>query len=358
MLREWLPFHVLACVAFSARAVSSLTPPSASPAARSTPRFQSRTRVRAAEGGAEPAGSAPAEARRERKNKYAQFSLADDEYGAKLERGELGGPVELKSRLRRRPPTSRGPSLQTRERGVVQYPDASSVDPTDPSTFGFCEIGRIIGAHGVHGEVKVQSDTDFAVDRLCTPGVRYLKTPRRRAPREVVVSAGCLAKTLKEGQGAVYILRIEGVADREEAHALKGCTLFVRAESTPASLDRSADEYLVRELAGCSVWLMPDGTEYVGTVVGMVCADEITGNAKLGNDLLDIEKAPPPGGGRAERVFVPFVKALVPHVDIAARRIHIAPVPGLLELTQPPENERVLVRGLLPASGASSGARR
>lgn len=318
---------------------------------------QLHARARAAEGAPAPAVQAPAEAKRERKNKYAQFSRADDEYGAKLERGELGGPVQLKSRIRRRPPTSRGDALQTRERGVVEYPDASAVDPDDPSTFGFCEIGRLIGAHGVHGHVKVQSDTDFAVDRLCTPGARYLKTPRRRAPREVVVTSGVLAKTLKEGHGAIYILRIEGVEDREDAHALKGCTLFARESMTPASLQRERDEYLVRELVGCSVWLMPSGTEYVGKVLGMICADEITGNAALGNDLLDIEKAPPTEGGRGDRILVPFVKALCPHVDISAKRIHVEPIPGLLDLVQPVEEEPVFVRGLLPASSSGGGTR-
>ncbi|KAG8465754.1 hypothetical protein KFE25_005324 [Diacronema lutheri] len=229
-------------------APSTVARPGVVPAARARERALARATV----GDVDPFEATPSAAPRERRNKYAQFSRADDEYGARLERGELGGPVERKSRVRRRPITLRRAPSEPRERGVITYPDAAAVDPTDPTTFGFCEIGRVVGAHGVRGDVKVQSDTDFATERLCTPGVRYLKVPTRRAPREVVVTSGVLARTLKEGLGAIYIVRIEGVEDRDDADALRGCTLFTRDGPAPASLARDRDEYLVREVVGRS----------------------------------------------------------------------------------------------------------
>ncbi|KAJ1627202.1 hypothetical protein T492DRAFT_909465 [Pavlovales sp. CCMP2436] len=312
------------------------------------------SRVRAATA-PEPstATEAPAKERREKRNKYAEFSRADDEYGAKFERGELGGPDQKKSRVRRRPISSRGDA----ERDLVVYPDAGAIDPQDPSSFGFCEIGRVIGAHGVNGYLKVQSDTDFGEQRLCTPGARYLKLPTRRAPREVVISSGSRAKTLPAGLGAIFIVRMDGVDGREDAHALKGCVLYVREDDTPTRLAREEQEYLVREIVGCEVRLMPDGAEYVGVVVGMVCSNEISGVAGLGNDLLDVEKAAPPGGGKPDRIYIPFVAALCPKVDLEAKLILIAPPPGLLELIQPPEVLEVFVRGLLPAVGESSARR-
>lgn len=42
-----------------------------------------------------------------------------------------------------------------RERGTIEYPDVSDFDPYDPTTFGFVEVGQILGAHGVKGEMKV-----------------------------------------------------------------------------------------------------------------------------------------------------------------------------------------------------------
>jgi 16S rRNA processing protein RimM len=305
-------------------------------------------------GGAGPSATEEVGKRRERVNKYAEFSLADDGYGAQFERGELGGPVAKKSRVRRRPVASRGLD-GPRQRDKVVYPDASAVDPTDPATFGFCEIGRVLGAHGVQGQLKVLSDSDFGPERLCTAGMRYLKTPNRRAPREVALLSGVLAKTLKDGQGAVYIVRLDGVDDREDAHALKGCVLFARLEDTPDSVAPERDEFMVRQLVGCEVRLMPDGATVVGTVVGMVTAEEISGTAGLGNDLLDIEKLPPLDGSPPQRIYIPFVRALCPRVDVEGRVILIEPVPGLLDLVQPPDERDIFVRGLLPAAGETGG---
>lgn len=63
----------------------------------------------------------------------------------------------------------------TRERNVVEYPSILEIDPQDPSTFGFLEIGTITGPHGVKGEMKLTVSTDFAEQRLSMPGTRYVK---------------------------------------------------------------------------------------------------------------------------------------------------------------------------------------
>ena len=42
-----------------------------------------------------------------------------------------------------------------RERGVVEYPEEGGFDPYDPTTFGFVEVGLVLGAHGIKGELKV-----------------------------------------------------------------------------------------------------------------------------------------------------------------------------------------------------------
>lgn len=46
----------------------------------------------------------------------------------------------------------------------------------------------------MNGEVKVRSSTDFAVKRLCTPGVKHIKAPSRRFPRDVELIGGRLQK--------------------------------------------------------------------------------------------------------------------------------------------------------------------
>ena len=45
-----------------------------------------------------------------------------------------------------------------RERGVMLFPDEAEIDPYNPQTFGYMQIGFIRGAHGVRGELKLDSE--------------------------------------------------------------------------------------------------------------------------------------------------------------------------------------------------------
>ena len=51
-----------------------------------------------------------------------------------------------------------------------------------------------------------------------------------------------------------------------------------------------------------------------------------------GNDLLEVERTAAAPGGAGRRVFIPFVEAIVPVVNLAEGWIGITPPPGLLEL--------------------------
>lgn len=56
--------------------------------------------------------------------------------------------------------------------------------------YRYFQVGQIQGAHGIKGEVRVRSSTDFAMKRLCTPGVKFIKAPNRRFPRDVELIGG------------------------------------------------------------------------------------------------------------------------------------------------------------------------
>lgn len=55
--------------------------------------------------------------------------------------------------------------------------------PSDPSTFGYAQIGVISGTHGVRGEVKVRVDADFTDSYLRPGNTIYIKKPNRLTPR-------------------------------------------------------------------------------------------------------------------------------------------------------------------------------
>ena len=299
-----------------------------------------------------------------RRNKYAQHSKADAvRESLRFSRIATGDRRRHDARHHQPPP-------KIRVRGEWTYPDAAAVDQRDPTTFGFTEIGTVLGAHGINGELKVRTESDFGPQRLCEAGVRWLRRPRRRAPREVALLGG------RKGPGAgVYLVTLDGVGSREAAAALKGSTFFARREVRPAQL--AADELLVWELEGLTVARaavgagageLEDGElaagDTIGRVVGVVPREEITGNPELGNDLLEVEL----GGGEEaaeegeemagdgdgpDTVLIPYVPQIVRAVLPERRLVLVDPPEGLLDLVQPKRRARVVIRGLLKAEGAT-----
>ena len=145
----------------------------------------------------------------------------------------------------------------------VEYPDNASIDPYDPTTFGFIPVGYIRDAHGVHGEVKIKADSDFGTDRLCTPGFKGLRRKGKRFPRDILLQKG------RPGGGeGDYIVKFEGVDDRLEAAKMKGAEVFVRErEDEPIRKDREEgeeeeqeeeeeerNEWVIKDLVGLPVY--------------------------------------------------------------------------------------------------------
>lgn len=325
--------------------------------------------------------------RREKKNKYAKFSKADknkksdhtsmdpldrlmeesqqknQDLQEEQRRKKEGRASRDPQRLDRSSPSPQASSSDNavRTRNKRSFPPTTEIDPYDPTTYGFTELGTILGPHGVHGEMKIDAATFFGQERLCPPEplTRHLKMPNRRSPREVTLLAGRLQTD------NIYLVRLEGVRDRDAARKLRGAVLYAREEERPVDLHEG--EYLLSDLVGCEVFLDEayegddddddDNEEdlagaFVGTVVGIVLADEMCSIPGLGSDLLEISLPRSNVDGvrhsfEDELVLVPFVKQLVPRVDQDAREIYVDPPPGLLDLTYV-RQDNVKIKGYLP----------
>ena len=116
------------------------------------------------------------------------------------------------------------------------------------------------------------------------------------------------------------LVAFAGITDRTAAGELTGSWLSVDSSQLPAPPD--PDEFRDHELIGLSVRTRP------GDAVGVV-----TDVLHYGQDLLVVLR---PGGEGADRkeTMVPFVKAIVPEVDVAAGLLVIDPPPGLLDPAQ------------------------
>ena len=117
----------------------------------------------------------------------------------------------------------------------------------------------------------------------------------------------------------MLLATFEELADRNAAEAARGILLHVTID--PAESPDDPDEFYDHQLVGLAAYDL-DGA-HLGEVRGLV-----HGSAQ---DLLTVRT---PDGRDA---LVPFVKALVPEVDVAGGRVVIADRPGLV--TPLPEDE-------------------
>jgi 16S rRNA processing protein RimM len=162
-------------------------------------------------------------------------------------------------------------------------------------------VGQVVRAHGIKGEVVVQPRSD-QIDVRFTPGA-VLDTP-----------TGPLTVTAVRPHGGRLLVRFDGVGDRSQAERLRRLRLSV--DLPDDAVAPGPEEYYDAQLVGLTAH---DGD---GRSLGTVLAVE-HGPAQ---DLLVV------GRGDGTVVRVPFVAALVPHVDLAGGRVRLDLPPGLLDL--------------------------
>lgn len=184
-----------------------------------------------------------------------------------------------------------------------------SNDRLSSTTTEWIEIGKIVAAQGLKGEIRVYSVSDFP-ERFERPGKRWLLRSPTAAPEPIELVSGRY-----NGKG-LYIVRLAGVNDREQAEALRDGVLVVPEGDRP---QLEEDEFHTRDLINLKVFDQTTGAR-VGTVIDVITA---------GNDLLEVKLEQPQG--KISTVLIPFVMAIVPVVDLEAGRIEITPPPGLID---------------------------
>jgi len=167
-------------------------------------------------------------------------------------------------------------------------------------------IGRLTKAHGLKGAIKVELYTDEPDKRFVPGAVFTLQVP---------TASKWHGKTLTLNELRWYnghaVAFFEGVDDRSEAETLIKAILWVSQD--PKQLPDEDDAWYDHQLVGLTV--LRDGAK-----VGLVArVDHLPAQ-----DLLAIKTAD-------GEVLVPFVKAIVPEVDLAAGTVTITPPTGLFE---------------------------
>ncbi|MFG2036813.1 ribosome maturation factor RimM [Dactylosporangium sp. NPDC048998] len=179
-------------------------------------------------------------------------------------------------------------------------------------------VGQVIRAHGVRGEVLVDVRTDAPAERFAvgsvvqtdSTAVRHLQTVPPgawRPPPTLTI------ESVRPHQSRLLVV-FEGIYDRNLAEDMRGVLLCVDSATIPASED--PDEFNDHELIGLDV--VDAAGERVGELSRIDHAPA--------HDLLVVRLE----DGRTG--LVPFVREIVPEVDVPGRRIVITPPEGLFDL--------------------------
>ncbi|MET8353292.1 MULTISPECIES: ribosome maturation factor RimM [unclassified Micromonospora] len=200
-------------------------------------------------------------------------------------------------------------------------------------------VGRIGKPHGVRGEVTVEVRTDEPEARFA-PGT-VLRTEPGATPQTVSPRSSGVLRTepgavppppATDGPGVLFrvpaeltieesrfhqgrmLVAFAGILDRDGAEALRGTLLVV--DSADVEPPEDPEEFHDHQLVGLAV--VTPGGERLGEVARIDHAPS--------SDLLVLRR---PEGRVA---LIPFVRAIVPEVDLAGGRVIVDPPAGLLDL--------------------------
>ena len=170
-------------------------------------------------------------------------------------------------------------------------------------------VGLITSPQGINGKIKVKSLSDFE-ERFTKPGKRWIQKSNE-SPRELELTSG-FKKPGKES----FVITFKGIDNRNQAETLKGYKVLVKVNEIP---QLSKEEFHLTQLVNLKVKILEKKQL---NIVGKVINLENEKNNLLVIQLLKNNK----------KVLVPFVKEIVPVVDIKNKFLIINPPSGLMEL--------------------------
>ena len=167
----------------------------------------------------------------------------------------------------------------------------------------YISIGKILNFHGILGEVKV-GYTKGKEHQLLGEQLFFVKINNSYKKLEV--------EKLRFHKNTALIKFLE-INSINEALEYKGAILYTPIESLRKNLEE--DEFLIDDLIGADAYNLQG--EFIGKVSAI--------NKQGASDLLSIKN------NEGQEFFVPFVKELVPSVDLKNNKIVINAIEGLID---------------------------
>ena len=170
-------------------------------------------------------------------------------------------------------------------------------------------VGLITSCHGINGQVKVKSLSDFE-ERFLKPGIRWLQE-ENEPPSKIELISG-----FKQPGKETFIVKFQGINTRNHSEKLKKFKILVKSDTLPKL---KKEEFHLLELINLEVKILENNKlKKIGKVINLE-------NEK--NNLIVIELFK-----NQKKVLIPFVREIVPIVDIKNNFLIINPPNGLLDL--------------------------
>lgn len=164
-------------------------------------------------------------------------------------------------------------------------------------------IGKIVNFHGINGEIKF--------------GYTKNREEQLKALQEFYVKLnGQMIKLTKQGlrfHKNYALIKFKEINSIDEMLPYKGLSVFVEKAKIKKFLEK--DEFLIEELVGLDVF--DEAQNYVGKVESII--------KQPAEDILAVQD------DEGKEHLIPFVKALVPVVDMEKKQIVINAIEGLIE---------------------------
>jgi len=170
-------------------------------------------------------------------------------------------------------------------------------------------VGIITSSHGIKGELKVKSLSDFS-ERFTKPGKRWLQINKEEPILYKLISG------YKKPGKDLFIISLDEVQDRDSAERLKKYKFLVESNNIPKL---KQDEFHFNQLVNLTVKIQQNNQiETIGEVIDLMNEN---------NNLIKIKIY-----ANNKKILIPFVKEIVPIIDLKKKFIVINPPKGLLEL--------------------------
>lgn len=167
-------------------------------------------------------------------------------------------------------------------------------------------VGVIVNTHGIRGDIKVLSKTDFPEERFAKGSklTMFDDATGQSQPIEI--------EQAREHKG-MYIVKLKGFSNINEVEKYKGWVIRVSAEEQ-GTLDEG--DYFYHQIIGCSVYT-EDG-ELLGSITEILSPGA--------NDVWVVT----PSNTKAKPILLPVIDPVILNVNIAERRITVHLLEGLI----------------------------